>query len=76
MEETFEVRWAEAMNWWKGQSENAQGLIRRIAEDNLIERGAEEIGSSDLNHAVYALYQQYKSEGSPEVLPYLIREAL
>lgn len=76
MEETLEVRWAEAMGWWKSQTEIVQKLIRRIASDKLIEEGAEEVGSSDVNHSVYALYQQYKAEGSPEVLPFLVREAL
>lgn len=34
-------------------------LVRQAAAKSLREQGAEEIGSSDTNHAIVSLYKQY-----------------
>jgi hypothetical protein len=36
-------------------------LMRRAAADSLVENGAEEVGSSDVNHEMVSLYKQYGS---------------
>jgi hypothetical protein len=71
MEEAFKVKWDEAMGWWKGQSDAMQKIIRRIASDKLEADGAEEVGSSDVNHAVYSMYQNYKAAECPELISFL-----
>lgn len=70
--EPFEVRWSEAMTWWKSQTEIYQKMISRVAANKLIGAGAEEIGSSDLNHSVFSIYQNYKDQGKPELITFLL----
>lgn len=70
--EPFEVRWSEAMTWWKSQRDIYQKMISRVAANKLIEAGAEEIGSSDLNHSVFSIYQNYKDQGKPELITFLL----
>lgn len=71
-EEPFEVRWTKAMDWWRSQSETMQRVIRTAATNKLIERGAEEVGSSDVNHAVYAMYQTYIRSGCEDIINFLL----
>jgi hypothetical protein len=64
--------WDEAMTWWKSQNEMLKRMISRVAENKLVKAGAEEVGSSDLNHSVYGIYQTYVAEGKPELLTFLL----
>ena len=64
--------WDEAMTWWKSQNELLKRMISRVAANKLIEAGAEEIGSSDLNHSVFSIYQNYKDQGKPELITFLL----
>lgn len=64
--------WNEAMTWWKSQRDIYQKMISRVAANKLIEAGAEEIGSSDLNHSVFSIYQNYKDQGKPELITFLL----
>lgn len=66
------TNWDEAMAWWKSYSVTLQQAIRRIASDKLVEEGAEEVGSSDVNHKVYHIYQQYKAEDNPDIVTFLM----
>ena len=34
-------------------------LMRQVASESLVESGAEEVGSSDVNHEIVSLYNQY-----------------
>lgn len=72
MQEAFMAQWNEAMNWWNGHSVKLQQIIRNIASNKLVEGGAEEVGSSDVNHAVYAMYQEYKRAGNPDIITFLL----
>ena len=62
----FEADWKEAMEWWHGHWENDDKqmfhYIRNTAVGRLEENWPEGhgIGSSDTNHAVYNMYQDYK----------------
>jgi len=47
-------------------------MISRVAASKLIEAGAEEIGSSDLNHSVFSIYRNYKDQGKPELITFLL----
>lgn len=69
---SHEEKWDEAMNWWKSHSTILQQAIRRTASDKLVEQGAEEVGSSDVNHAVFQMYQEYKSSGNPDIVTFLM----
>jgi hypothetical protein len=71
-EEPFEVKWGKAMSWWKEQSDTIQMVIRTTATNKLIERGAEEVGSSDVNHAVYGMYQEYIRSSCEDVISFLM----
>jgi len=70
--EPYEVKWSEAMTWWKSQRDIYQKMISRVAASKLIEAGAEEIGSSDLNHSVFSIYRNYKDQGKPELITFLL----
>jgi hypothetical protein len=57
-----QMTWEEAMGVWKGMPELEQLIIRKAACRQLA--GFGEIGSSDINHSVYALINSgtYKDE--------------
>jgi hypothetical protein len=54
---TFEAIMAE----FKPLSPEKIKAVKKIATNQLLERGVEEIGSSDLNHAIVGLYNHYDS---------------
>jgi len=64
--------WNEAMEWWK--SNRHANLIQRVATHLLIREVPEGcgIGSSDVNHKVHSLYLDYKGEGSPNLVGFLV----
>ena len=47
--------WDEAMKIWKNLPKEEHDLLRRAAVRNMLDRGYEEIGTSDVNHEVYKL---------------------
>lgn len=47
--------WDEAMKIWKNLPKEEHDLLRRAAVRNMLDRGCEEIGTSDVNHEVYKL---------------------
>lgn len=48
-----QVTFEEAMAIWKGMSQVQQLILRKLAVKQMIERGCEEIGTSDVNWQVY-----------------------
>lgn len=52
-------RWQEAMDFWKSQPECIRTIIRNCACEALVADGAEEVGSSDVNHQIYHFYIAY-----------------
>lgn len=52
---TFE----EAMNSFKQRSPVAQRILRNIASKRLVYGGAEEVGSSDINHELVAMCNEF-----------------
>jgi len=57
MKKTFH----EIMEEYKSLPFVERHLMRRAAADSLIENGAEEVGSSDVNHEMVSLYKQHGS---------------
>lgn len=55
---TFE----EAMNSFKLQSSSFQQTLRNIASKRLVYRGAEEVGSSDINHELCAMLNEFEGD--------------
>jgi hypothetical protein len=45
----------EAMRIWKNLPKEEHDLLRRAAIQKMLERGCDEIGTSDVNHEVYSL---------------------
>ena len=54
MKNTFEQDWKEAFDSYKNLPEESRMMLRGGAADALIERGAEEVGSSDVNHELFS----------------------
>jgi len=50
--------WTICFNQYNAMSEMARHILRRCAADRLSSFGAEEIGSSDINHELYAMWSQ------------------
>ncbi len=55
---TFE----EAMNLYQKQCDLTRRLIRRFASQRLVSGGAWEVGSSDVNHEIYAICREYDGD--------------
>jgi hypothetical protein len=72
MDVLTEARWKKAMDWWKTNPHST--LIRKVACDKMIQRGCEEIGSSDVNHEVYSMWQEWErsKDQYPTALLYLV----
>jgi hypothetical protein len=49
------MAWETAMGIWKNLPAEENRLLRRAAVQKMIDRGCEEVGTSDVNHEVYAL---------------------
>ena len=50
--------WALCFEQYNGMSEMARHILRRCAADRLSAAGLDEIGSSDINHELYAMWRQ------------------
>ncbi len=55
---TFE----EAMASYKLRSEIGRRLLRNIASRRLVNHGCTEVGSSDINHELYAMFNEYNGD--------------
>ena len=55
---TFE----EAMNLYQKQCDLTRRLVRRLASQRLVYGGAQEVGTSDINHEVYAICREYDGD--------------
>jgi hypothetical protein len=53
--------WEEAMGWWAGLEPAYQSMVRLAAVQQIVASGAEDCGSSDVNHQVYAMYHNFLS---------------
>jgi hypothetical protein len=67
MDYTFE----EAMEIYRKQSDLTRRLIRRFASQRLVYGGAEEVGSSDINHEVYAICREYNGDFEEAVMDFI-----
>jgi len=47
------------MTAYRLRSDQMRGILRRIASARLVNGGAEEVGSSDINHELHAMYNEY-----------------
>ena len=55
---TFE----EAMNSYKQRSDIGRQILRRIASHRLVNRGAEEVGTSDINHELVQMFNEFDGD--------------
>ena len=55
---TFE----EAMEAYRLRSDIGKRMLRGIASMRLVRHGAEEVGSSDINHELCAMYNEYDGD--------------
>ncbi len=55
---TFE----EAMEAYKKQCDLTRRLLRRFASQRVVYGGAEEVGSSDINHELCAIYNEFDGD--------------
>ena len=55
---TFE----EAMEAYRHRSDLGKQVLRRIASLRLVRHGAEEVGSSDINHELCAMFNEYDGD--------------
>ena len=72
----FEVKWKEAMTWWK--ESNVETYIRNIASKRLskiYEGTGQGISSSDINHQVFSMHQEFKRGNYNDIITYLLDAA-
>jgi hypothetical protein len=72
MDARSKTAWDKAMDWWRNNPHSM--IIRNLACNRMIQRGCEEIGSSDINHTVYSMWCEWertKSQYPSEIL-YLV----
>ena len=50
-----------AMEGYRNLNPKFRELVRREATQELIDCGAHEVGSSDVNHSIYQMYRQHGS---------------
>jgi hypothetical protein len=50
----------EAMAAYKNQTTTTQRLVHRFASQKLIDQGAQEVGTSDINHSIQAIFSEYQ----------------
>lgn len=50
-------RWDDCFNQFKLLEDNTKLQLRRIAAEVLIKDGFEEVGSSDINHSLFSMWQ-------------------
>ena len=49
--------WTICFDQFNEQSDLARQVLRRCAAEHLVERGFNEVGSSDVNHELFAMWQ-------------------
>ena len=52
----------EAMEAYRKQSDVIRRLIRKFASQRLVSGGAQEVGSSDINHEIHAIWREYDGD--------------
>lgn len=52
----------EAMKVYKSRSPEFQRIIRKVASQRLISQGFEEVGTSDINHEICNICNQYQGD--------------
>lgn len=55
---TFE----QALESYKLRSDIGRQVLRRIASQRLVNKGFEEVGSSDINHELYSMFLEYDGD--------------
>lgn len=55
--ETHYAEWNEAFHSFKLLGKDIQSILRNCAVQHMIERGCEEVGSSDVNHELFSMYR-------------------
>lgn len=53
---------SEAMNAYNNRSQAFKQIIRKVAVQRLISQGFEEVGSSDINHEICNICNQYQGD--------------
>lgn len=56
--DTFQTRWQTCFDQFKQMGKTTQQIMRNCAIVRLIENGAEEVGSSDVSHSLFAMWEQ------------------
>ena len=56
-QELFYAEWNECMHSFNLLSKPFQRILRSVASEQLVADGAEEVGSSDVNHRMFAMYK-------------------
>ena len=49
-------KWKECFELYQILSIDLQMILRKCAADHLVERGYEEVGSSDVNHELFSMW--------------------
>lgn len=72
MDAHSKAAWEKAMAWWKNNPYST--TIRNLSCNRMIQRGCEEIGSSDINHTVYSMWCEWERTKSqyPDEIMYLV----
>jgi len=71
-QQIFEIKW-KAMSWWK--ESNVETYIRNVASRRLskIYQGTGQgISSSDINHQVFSMYQEFKQRNYNDTITFLV----
>jgi hypothetical protein len=50
---------AEAQDLFQRMGQRERLMIRRLASERIVQRGAEEVGTSDINHEVCSICNEY-----------------
>ena len=50
------------MNAYKLRSAEYKLILRRIASMRLVNSGCEEVGTSDINHELHAMFNEYEGD--------------
>jgi hypothetical protein len=61
----------EAIDAFKKQTEITRRLIRRFASQRLVAHGAQEVGSSDINHEIRNIFSEYDGDYEDAVMDFV-----
>jgi hypothetical protein len=61
-------KWTQCFEQFRKLSFGAQQCMRSYASMVLVEEGAEEVGSSDVNHQLFAMWEQCNENWSEVIL--------